>query len=148
MGARSKGRRDHPFHFAIATLALVAAARAQANPSPMDPGGPQPAAIKIISTEFKFSPARVLAPAGHAVTIILDNSGAETEHGIFIPAFGFHLSAMAGEIARQTAVFDRPGEFEFSCDLPGHREAGMSGTLIVGHGSFSNRRGEANASTP
>ena len=68
--------------------------------------------------------------------------------GIFAPALGFRLEAKAGEIARKTAVFDRPGEFEFSCDLPGHREAGMKGMLIVGQGSFPDRRGETNASTP
>jgi hypothetical protein len=62
----------------------------------MVPGGPQPAEIKIISSEFKYSPARVLVPAGHAVTIILDNSGAETEHGIFVPALGFRLEAKPG----------------------------------------------------
>jgi uncharacterized cupredoxin-like copper-binding protein len=38
---------------------------------------------------------------------------------------------MAGEIAQRTFIFTRPGEYEFSCDLPGHREAGMEGTLIV-----------------
>src|SRR5438094_6842819 len=132
MGARSRGRRDHSFHFAIATLAHVAAARAQANLSPMLPGGPQPAEIKIITTEFKYSPARVMVPAGQAVTIVLDNSGAETEHGIFVPALGFRLEANAGGIARKTAVFDEPGEFEISCELPGHREAGMKGMLIGG----------------
>jgi uncharacterized cupredoxin-like copper-binding protein len=70
-------------------------------------------------------------PAGRGVTVILDNSGAETEHGLFLPAFGFRLQAKAGEIVRKTAVFDTAGEYEFSCDLPGHREAGMTGTLIV-----------------
>jgi len=28
-------------------------------------------------------------------------------------------------------VFEKPGEYEYSCDLPGHRDAGMKGTLIV-----------------
>jgi plastocyanin len=135
MGARSRGRCDLPFYIAAAIFALAAAARAQANVSPMVPSGSQPAEIKIISTEFKYSPARVLVPAGHAVTVILDNSGAETEHGISVPALGFRLEAKPGEIARQTAVFDKPGEFEFACDLPGHREAGMKGLLIVGGSS-------------
>src|SRR5262249_31407463 len=122
--------------------ALVAAARAQV------PGGPQPAEIKIVSSEFKYSPARVLVPAGHAVTIILDNSGAETEHGIFVPALGFRLEAKPGETVRKRALFDKAGDFEFSCDLPGHREAGMRGVLIVDQGSSSDRRGETNASMP
>ncbi len=87
--------------------------------------------IKVISSEFNFIPARVWAVAGRPVTLVLDNSKAETEHGIVVPAFGFRLIAKAGEIARRTAVFNQTGEFEFTCDLPGHREAGMKGTLIV-----------------
>jgi len=129
-----KTRRLYPrqIHFAIATLAFVVAASAQAALAPATPGEAPQAEIKIVSTEFKYSPAKVVVPAGHAVTIILDNSGAETEHGIFVPALGFRVEAEAGETARKTAVFDKPGEYEFGCDLPGHREAGMKGMLIVG----------------
>ncbi len=27
--------------------------------------------------------------------------------------------------------FSKPGEFEYSCLIPGHREAGMVGTIVV-----------------
>jgi plastocyanin len=128
----SMATRPALFHFAIATLALVAAGHAQADPTSPPSGAPQNVEIKIVSTEFKYSPAKVWVAAGREVTLVLDNSGAETEHGIIIPAFGFRLTAAAGETVRKTAVFDRPGEYEFSCDLPGHRESGMKGTLIVG----------------
>ena len=37
-------------------------------------------------------------------------------------------SVAAGEI---NWLFDRPGEFDFSCLIPGHREAGMFGTIMV-----------------
>jgi plastocyanin len=134
--------------FTLAAIAVSLAARAQTQEltASLAPQLATPFEIKIISTEFKYSPAGVLGAAGHAVTIILDNSGAETEHGIFVPAIGFRLKAKPGEITRQTAVFDEPGEFEFSSDLPGHREAGMKGLLIVGPGSFPDQREETNAS--
>jgi plastocyanin len=119
------------FRFA-ASLALVAAGHAKANLTSPLSGASQPVEIKIVSTEFKYSPAKVWVAAGRKVTLILDNSKAETEHGIIIPAFGIRLTAAAGEIVRKTAVFDQPGEYEFSCDLPGHREIGMRGVLIVG----------------
>jgi plastocyanin len=51
--------------------------------------------------------------------------------GSVVPAFGFRLQAKAGETARKSTVFEKPGEYEYSCDLPGHRDAGMKGTLIV-----------------
>jgi len=129
-----KSRRPYPrqIHFATATLVLMAAASAQAGLAPATPGEAMPAEIKIVSTEFKYSPARVLVPAGRAVTVVLDNSGAETEHVFVVPALGFRLQAKAGEIAKKAFVFNRLGAYEFNCDLPAHREAGMTGKLIVG----------------
>ncbi len=127
---RKKASRFALFHFA-ASLALVAAGHAKADLTSPPSGASQPVEIKIVSTEFKYSPAKVWVAPGREVTLVLDNSGAETEHGIIIPAFGFRLTAAAGEIVRKTAVFDRPGDYEFTCDLPGHREMGMKGTLIV-----------------
>ena len=73
--------------------------------------------------------------AGHSVTLVLDNSQAETEHGINLPAFGFYLKARAGQVTRKTFTFDKTGEYEFMCDLPGHQEAGMKGKLIVRAGN-------------
>ncbi|MGH6850750.1 MAG: cupredoxin domain-containing protein [Methylocella sp.] len=91
----------------------------------------KPTEVRIVATEFRFSPGTVRLAARRAVTLVLDNSGAETEHGLFVPAFGFRLQAKAGEIARKSFMFGKPGEYEFICDLPGHRDAGMKGTLIV-----------------
>ena len=91
----------------------------------------KPAEVKIASTEFKYAPATVRIAAGRMVTLVLDNSGAETEHGLFVPALRFRMQVNAGEIARKNIVVERPGEYEFNCNLPGHFEAGMSGMLIV-----------------
>lgn len=93
--------------------------------------------VKIVSTEFKFSSPSQRIIAGQPVTLILDNAHAESEHAIFFPGLGVRLFAQAGEIARQTVVFDKPGEFTFVCDLPGHREAGMIGKLVVRPGDIS-----------
>ncbi|MGH6846730.1 MAG: cupredoxin domain-containing protein [Methylocella sp.] len=117
----------------IPAIAISLAARAQAQEiATRDPSSAtKPAEVTIVATEFRFSPATVLVAAGRAVTLVLDNSGAETEHGLFVPALGFRLPVKAGEIARQNIVFEKPGKYEFICDLPGHNEAGMTGTLIV-----------------
>jgi uncharacterized cupredoxin-like copper-binding protein len=120
--------------FSLAAIATLAAARAQAtgSPAPSASKDAKPVEVKIASTEFKFVSATVRVPVARSVTLVLDNSGGETEHVLSVPAFGFRLEVKAGEIARKTIVFDKPGEYEFSCDLPGHKEAGMKGTLIVG----------------
>jgi plastocyanin len=91
----------------------------------------KPAEVRIVSTEFKYAPAQLRVTAGREFTLVLDNSGAETEHGLFLPALDFHLQVKAGEIVRKQTVFAKPGEYEFVCDLPGHLEAGMKGKVIV-----------------
>jgi uncharacterized cupredoxin-like copper-binding protein len=41
------------------------------------------------------------------------------------------MGAMAGMGASVSFVPTKPGTFEFFCAVPGHKEAGMVGTLIV-----------------
>jgi plastocyanin len=96
---------------------------------PLNASGP--VEVWIVPTEFKFTPSKVRVPPRRAVTLIFNNSGAETEHALHVPAFNFRLVAKTGEIKQKTTVFDTPGEYGFSCDLPGHSDAGMKGTLIV-----------------
>ena len=120
-----------PTKGAMATIPMVSAAWAQTEEIAAPVNETKPAEVRIVSTEFGYAPAKVMVIAGRAVTLVLDNSGAETEHNLFVPAFGFRLQAKAGETARKSTVFEKPGEYEYSCDLPGHRDAGMKGTLIV-----------------
>jgi plastocyanin len=134
MGDRNESLRRTIIQFIIGAIAISLAALAQAQETgslgPLNET--KPAEVRIVSTEFRFSPTTVLIAAGRAVTLILDNSGAETEHGFFLPALGFRLEAKAGQIVRKRTVFVKPGEYKFICDLPGHHEAGMNGMLIVG----------------
>jgi plastocyanin len=118
----------------VAMSCAAAVSWTQAEKNVVRPGAPGSNAgeVWVASTEFKFVPATVRVNAGRSVTLVLDNSQAETEHGIKLPAFGFYLIARGGQVTRKTFIFDKPGEFEFMCDLPGHQEAGMNGTLIVG----------------
>ncbi|MGA7383470.1 MAG: cupredoxin domain-containing protein [Methylocella sp.] len=133
-----KSGRHLPFSFmmafSLAAVAIPSTTRAQAPEiAALEPSSAMnPAEVRIVATEFNYAPAKVRVAAGRAVTLVLDNSGGETEHGLFVPAFGFRLQAKAGEIARKNTVFEKPGEYEFLCDLPGHRDAGMTGRLIVG----------------
>lgn len=87
--------------------------------------------LRLVATEFSFSPAAPLIVAGKVVTVVLDNSNGETEHVATFPALGLRIFARAGEISKHDYLFARPGEYEFFCDLPGHAEAGMKGKLSV-----------------
>src|SRR5690242_20562120 len=72
-------------------------------------------------------------PVGAAVAITLINGDA-SEHDISLPDFqagSEHLRATGAQtVLRFTA--DKPGAFPYFCTLPGHRESGMEGRLVVG----------------
>ena len=92
---------------------------------------PSATELRIVSTEFKFSQSSKPVIAGRPVTIVLDNSQGETEHTIAMPALGLRIFARAGGVMKKDHVFEKPGEYEFVCDLPGHMEAGMKGRFSV-----------------
>jgi plastocyanin len=118
--------------FSIAVLSLVCGTvAAQAANDPHPAFAPPQNEVKIVSTEFKFAMPAQRIVAGEPVTLVLDNSEAESEHAVFFQALGVRLFAQAGEIVRKTVIFNNAGEFTFVCDLPGHREAGMAGKLVV-----------------
>ncbi len=116
---------------AVSGAAGVTWTQAEVNVVRPEAPGSNAEEVSVASTEFKFIPATVRVIAGRSVTLVLDNSQAETEHGINVPAFGIYLIARGGQVTRKTLIFDKPGNYEFMCDLPGHQEAGMKGRLIV-----------------
>lgn len=86
--------------------------------------------VTVVASEFKFSPTSIQVPLGQKVTFTLDNRGV-VEHDVTVQAAGFTLLARAGQIATGAFTFDKPGVFDFVCSIPGHKEAGMKGTLTV-----------------
>jgi nitrite reductase (NO-forming) len=56
------------------------------------------------------------------------------EHDVALPDFDAATERVAQKGASSVIVFraDKPGEFAYFCSVPGHRQAGMEGKLIVG----------------
>lgn len=74
-------------------------------------------------------------PLGANVQIVLiDGEGAE--HDIVIPAFGVKTKHVVGPGTKTDITFkaDKTGDFEYFCDLPGHKAAGMVGKFTVATG--------------
>ena len=91
---------------------------------------PEAREVTLIASEWEFAPAVIHARVGDPVTIVLVNDGA-VEHDVEVAAFGLHLHTPTGESLKGSFVPDRAGVFEFACEIPGHRAAGMVGTLVV-----------------
>ena len=86
--------------------------------------------VRIVAKDLSFSPSQVPVSAGGTVNLVLANQG-DVLHDLTIPAVGFRLEAPAGATATGALTAPRPGSYELFCSVPGHREAGMSGTLVV-----------------
>jgi plastocyanin len=84
--------------------------------------------IAIDASIAGFSPSGIEAPEGE-VTIQVSNLDA-FEHDFTIDELGVQTAFGANESA--DVVFDAgPGTYTFYCSIPGHREAGMEGTITV-----------------
>jgi plastocyanin len=78
-----------------------------------------------------FEPSKLTAKAG-TVTIDYDNPS-PVDHSIAIEAGGETLdeSEIAANATLTASADLKPGKFVYFCTVPGHREAGMVGTLTV-----------------
>jgi plastocyanin len=94
------------------------------------PTGPAQTTIAVSSHNFAFDPNNITAPAGvDAIKL----SSTESQHTLVFDggkAPGFKLQASSGK-SDQLKVNLKPGTYTFYCSIPGHREAGMQGTLTV-----------------
>ena len=87
------------------------------------------AAQTVTSFDIYFEPKEVTIPANTDVTFTLPNDGV-TAHDFSIDALGIQVALPPG--ATETVVINAPpGSYEYYCNVPGHKEAGMVGTLIV-----------------
>ncbi len=91
--------------------------------------GEMPTELVVESYDIYFAPARLTIPADTDVTVTLPNLGA-APHNFAIDELGIDVDILPGAI-EQTVINAPAGEYEYYCNVPGHRQAGMVGTLIV-----------------
>lgn len=84
-----------------------------------DPGG-----------ALSFDQTELTAPAGEVTIELVNDSG--VPHNVEIEGNGVEeVSDTISEGSTELTVTLEPGEYEFYCAIPGHREGGMEGTLTV-----------------
>ncbi len=129
MNARRWGR---PAAVAVAAMVGLAACGGSGGggSSYKQPKGAAQTTIAVSGHNFAFDPSSISAPAG--IDAIKFNSTEALHTFVFaggkVP--GFKLEASSGN-SEQLKVNLKPGKYTFYCDIPGHREAGMEGTLTV-----------------
>jgi plastocyanin len=87
--------------------------------------------VEASATELAFNTTSLTAKAGK-VTVDFKNP-APLEHNVVIEQNGKELAGFEpiteGEESETAEL--KPGTYTFYCSVPGHREAGMEGTLTV-----------------
>ncbi len=86
--------------------------------------------IPAAEAGLAFAEERVTAPAG-TITLRMPNPAA-LEHNIAIDEPVQEIGEIVGQGGVSEITFEAPpGEYQYYCSVPGHREAGMVGTLVV-----------------
>jgi uncharacterized cupredoxin-like copper-binding protein len=87
--------------------------------------------VTVVAKEFSYTPSKITVKAGQPVQLVLDNKGV-IEHDFVVDKFKVKTGVIQpGKTGTVTFTPNAKGTFEFYCSVPGHKEAGMKGTLVV-----------------
>ncbi|CAN0413773.1 unnamed protein product, partial [Phaeothamnion confervicola] len=94
-------------------------------------GGEQLTTIDLKTIDLAFEPNGFAIPADTEVTVTITNEG-QLQHDFHIDQLNL-TSKLLNNGESDTVTFKAPaGTLDFWCTVPGHKEAGMVGTITVG----------------
>ncbi len=88
--------------------------------------------VKVTEKEFSITPSNVSATAGK-ITFEIKNTGS-VAHDIGIDVNGTVQTSplvSPGKTETWSVTISTPGTYQMYCTVPGHKEAGMTGTIKV-----------------
>ena len=91
-------------------------------------GRPYYSQIEIESRAFFFTPDVFEVKAGEKVTVLVRSFG---DHTFVIDELGVNAKTPDGQVTKIEFTPKEKGVYRYYCSLPGHREAGQVGTLVV-----------------
>ncbi|MGH2452437.1 MAG: cupredoxin domain-containing protein [bacterium] len=114
---------------------MAGCARKPAGQAPGQPAaGPgRVVEVRLVGTEFKWNPRTVTVTQGQRVRFRVVNAGAIEHTFVSDQAKIPETKSIAPgeEFVVEWTAPQKPGSLPFWCGVPGHREAGMEGTIIV-----------------
>lgn len=121
----------------VATILVLIAGGARmtisALPMPRAVAGPAILDVTLEGTEFKWKPNVVTVQRDQRVRFRVVNKGAIEHTFVSAPARIPETKEIppGGQVTVEWKAPSRPGSLEFWCGVPGHREAGMVGKIVV-----------------
>jgi len=108
----------------IVTAALAACGGGSTSQPPLD-------VTLTAGSELKFSLNTLTAKVGQTVNVTLDNTGA-LEHSFLVDELSVDSGVVAGGSKKVVSFTpSAAGTYTFYCNISGHKEGGMTGTLTV-----------------
>lgn len=109
------------------------AATPAATPGASPPASPSAGgdAITVIAVDIAYEQEELTMPADTDVEITLVNEGT-LQHDFVIEDTDYATELLNGGEEQTITVNLSAGEYVYYCSVPGHRAAGMEGTLTVG----------------
>ena len=113
------------------------------------PASTEPKTMTVALNEFQFQPSEITVGVGQPVKLVIKNNGTVlhdfvsddamvevmAEHGAEHDMPGMapkmHAAIEAGQQSTLEFKATQAGTYTFYCTVPGHKEAGMVGKLIV-----------------
>ena len=92
---------------------------------------PEETEVNVTAGEGYFDPDVITVDQGQELTVVVENV-TEEDHTFTIDELDVDVSLAPGAQEEVTFTAAEEGSFEFYCDEPGHRDAGMYGYLEVG----------------
>ncbi len=115
--------------FTLALGLLLAACSSGASGISPAPGA-KAITINTLDT-FKFDPTTITGKVGQPIHITLANKGV-LEHSFVIDELSVKVQSIQGGATTDTTFTPTAaGTYVFYCITPGHKEAGMTGTLVI-----------------
>jgi len=101
-------------------------------------GTTQPAdgkTVNVEASEFAFNPNTFSGTVGQKITFKINNKGTVDHNFVILTADGSQELAKTvvkvGSSATLEFTPSAAGDYQVDCNLPGHKEAGMIGKLVV-----------------
>jgi cytochrome c oxidase subunit 2 len=116
----------------VALLAVLAACGGGGGGSSGSENAPVEAGARKITVDarnYEFDPGTIDVAAGEDVEIVLHSE--DQRHDLTLEGKGLVVDVAGGKTASGGLRVARPGSYTFYCAIPGHRAAGMVGTLEV-----------------
>jgi nitrite reductase (NO-forming) len=86
--------------------------------------------VTVVMVDIAYEPTEFTIPADTDVVVSLPNEG-QLEHNFVIDELNIASETIPGGETTSVTINAAAGEYEYYCSIPGHREAGMVGTLTV-----------------